>query len=101
MGQRSEFDGSRKYQNLLLHVVGLVTAVTGVAILVSAFVEILTSREEVVTLLLLGTVITIVGSAAWSTTAIPKRIQVVDVFITVTGAWVVLAIVGALPYLLT
>ncbi len=101
MGTRSEFDGSRKYQNLLLHVTGLVTAVTGVAILISAFVEVLTSREEVLPLLLLGTVTTIIGGVGWTTTAIPKRIQVVDVFITVTGAWVVLAIVGALPYLLT
>jgi trk system potassium uptake protein TrkH len=101
VSKRSAFDGSRKIDNLLLHVAGLVTAVTGVAILLSTVVEILTSGPHVLALLVLGTITTILGAVAWGTTAIPKRIQVVDVFITVTGAWVFLAIAGALPYLVT
>lgn len=101
MAKRSPFDGSRKLENLLLHIAGLVTAVTGVAILLSFMVEVLTSGPHVLALLILGVITTLLGGTAWATTAIPKRILVVDVFITVTGAWVFLAVAGALPYLVT
>ncbi|MFW2380993.1 MAG: hypothetical protein ACN4GZ_04480, partial [Acidimicrobiales bacterium] len=64
MAKRSAFDGSRKIDNLLLHVAGLVTAVTGVAILLSVFVEALTSGPHVLSLLILGVITTALGAAA-------------------------------------
>ncbi len=86
---------------MLLHVAALVTAVTGAAIVLAAIVDLLSSGPDWLPLLGLGAVTATIGGVGYATTAVPKKIQVVDVFITVTGAWVVLAIVGALPYLLT
>ncbi len=101
MVQRSAFDGSRKLESMLAHVCGLIMVVTGLGIIISAAVEALTSGPNVLDLLIPGILTTVIGYIGWRLTAIPDRIQVVDVFITVTGAWVVLSLIGAVPYMLS
>ncbi|MEX2626769.1 MAG: TrkH family potassium uptake protein, partial [Ilumatobacteraceae bacterium] len=52
-------------------------------------------------LLACGVPTTVGGAVAWRLTAAPRDVRILDVFVTVTLAWVVLAAVGALPYLAT
>jgi trk system potassium uptake protein TrkH len=83
------------------HVIGLTLAVTGVAVIVSAAVGAVMGGPDGVVLAALGVGVSLVGTLLWRTTALPRQIRILDVFVTVTLAWVVLAVVGALPYLLT
>jgi trk system potassium uptake protein TrkH len=101
MTRRSVFDASRKFESLLAHVSGLIMVVTGIGIFAAGTVEALYSGPAVAELLVYGTIVGSIGLALWRSTDIPSRIQVVDVFITVTGAWVLLAVIGSIPYLLT
>ena len=89
------------YESLLVHVVSLVVAVAGVGIVVSGLVGWMRGGPDVEILVPLGAVTGAVGFAGWRLTVIPRQIRVLDVFTTVTSAWVVLAVVGALPYVLT
>lgn len=91
----------RSYETLIGHIIGLTIAVAGLGILVSAGVDALRSGPDVAVLLVVGAVIAIVGLIMWRFTTLPHQIRILDVFITVTLAWTVLAVVGALPYVLT
>jgi len=90
-----------RYDSLVANVVGLTIAVVGVGIVVSGIVEAIDGGPNVLVLVLTGLVIWAVGSVMWRTTIIPKQIRTLDVFTTVTLAWLAMAVAGALPYLLT
>ena len=92
---------SRDTESLLLHVLGLTLTVTGVAIVASGVVGWMRGGPDVVTLAILGTVVGLVGLVFWRGTTLPRQIRILDVFVTVTLAWVALTLVGALPYVLT
>ena len=83
------------------NVLGLTVAVVGVGIAVSGIVDLIDGGPDVAALLLTGLVTWIVGSVVWRTTVLPSQIRVLDVFTTVTIAWVTIAAVGAIPYLVT
>lgn len=89
------------YEHLLIHIVGMAVAVCGVGILVAALVEAVSGGPHVVALTLTGFVPLAVGIAAWRSTVVPARIARLDVFATVTSAWLAMAAVGAVPYLVT
>ncbi len=99
MRERSAFDAPWRYENLLVHVCGLTVFVTGLGITASGFVELITTNRHLMALIVPGVLLTLVGFALWQLSATPSRIQVVDVFVTVTGSWVVISVLGALPYL--
>lgn len=42
-----------------------------------------------------------VGLAVWRWTSVPAEVRILDVFVTVTMAWVALAAIGGIPYLAT
>jgi trk system potassium uptake protein TrkH len=86
---------------LLWNVLGLTLAVAGAGIVVSGIVGWLLGGPDVVTLGVLGAIVAIVGVLLWQGTKLPRQIRVLDVFVTVTLAWVALMVVGALPYILT
>ncbi|MEM8925416.1 MAG: TrkH family potassium uptake protein [Actinomycetota bacterium] len=88
-------------QSLLLHLVGMVLGVCGIGILVSAGVEILTGGPNGSLLVTCGAMIGAIGVVTWRATEVPTKIAQVDVFATVTGAWVTMAVIGAVPYLVT
>ena len=67
----------------------------------SGIVDLIDGGPDVAALLLTGLVTWIVGSVVWRTTVVPSQIRVLDVFTTVTIAWVTIAAVGAIPYLVT
>jgi trk system potassium uptake protein TrkH len=88
-------------ESLLWHVLGLTLSVTGAGIAASGIVGWMRGGPDVVTLLLLAGAVTVVGLLLWQGTTLPRQIRILDVFVTVTLAWVALTIVGALPYVLT
>ena len=90
-----------RYSSLVANVVGLTIAVVGVGIFASGGVELIDGGPDVVVLLFTGLVVWAVGSVVWRVTIVPKQIRVLDVFTTVTLAWVAMAVAGAIPYLLT
>lgn len=83
------------------HIVGLSTAVVGVGIFVAGLVDVIDGGPDTVVLLVTGLIIAIVGAVAWRSTITPKQIRVLDVFTAVTVTWVVIALLGAIPYILT
>ncbi len=91
----------RTYETLIGHIVGLTLAVAGLGIAASGIVDALRGGPDVVLLVVLGAVVATVGFAMWRLTVLPRQIRILDVFLTVTMAWVVLAVVGALPYVFT
>ena len=91
----------RSYETLIGHIIGLTIAVAGFGIAASGVVDAMRGGPDVVVLLASGLSIAVVGLVLWRFTTLPHQIRILDVFITVTLAWTVLAIVGALPYVLT
>ncbi len=87
--------------SLLLHVLGLTLTVAGVGIAASGVVGWLSNDPHVAILGPLGVGVGLVGALLWKGTSLPRQIRILDVFVTVTLSWVLLAAVGALPYLLT
>jgi trk system potassium uptake protein TrkH len=101
-GARGErFLAERRRPSLALNVVGLAVAVVGVGIFVSGIVDLIDGGPDVVVLCITGLITWVIGSMIWRTTVVPGQIRVLDVFTTVTIAWVTIAAVGAIPYLLT
>ena len=91
----------RSYETLIGHIIGLTIAVAGLGIVVSGVVDALRGGPDVAVLLALGLSTAVVGLVLWRFTTLPHQIRILDVFITVTLAWSVLAVVGALPYVFT
>jgi trk system potassium uptake protein len=92
---------TRNTESMLWHVLGLILTVTGAAIVVSGLIGWMLDGPHVIRLIAIGAVVALVGLVLWQTTALPKQIRILDVFVTVTLAWVTLTVVGALPYVLT
>lgn len=90
-----------RYPSIVANVVGLAVAVIGVGIFASGIVDAVDGGPDVVVLVLTGVAVWAVGSVMWRVTIVPKQIRTLDVFTTVTLAWVAMAVVGAIPYLLT
>ncbi len=87
--------------SLVWHVIGLSVAVAGLGVIFSGIVDVLDGGPDASTLLVLGLVFFFIGAGTWWETAVPSRVRIVDVFVVVTGSWLALAVVGAMPYLLT
>lgn len=92
---------ARDTESLLWHVLGLTLSVTGAAIIASGLIGWMHDGPHVLRLVALGLVVALVGLVLWQRTALPRQIRILDVFVTVTLAWVTLTVVGALPYVLT
>jgi len=90
-----------RYSSLIANIVGLSLAVVGVGIGFSGIVDAIDGGPDVFVLLAVGVVVWAVGSVLWRITIVPKQIRTVDVFSTVTVAWLAMAAAGAIPYILT
>ena len=91
----------RSYETLIGHVLGLTCAVAGVGIIASGIVDAVRGGPDVVVLTVVGLMVAFLGLVAWRFTRLPRQIRILDVFITVTSAWILLMVVGALPFWLT
>ncbi len=90
-----------RYPTLTGHIVGLTVAVVGVGVMVAGIVDLIDGGPDTLALLVTGAITTVVGAVTWRTTITPGNIRVLDVFTAVTLTWVVIAFVGAIPYLVT
>lgn len=90
-----------RWPSLPLHVGALSATVAGVAMLVAAVVERIDGGHDALALLLCGLPTTAIGVVVWRGTRVPTEVRNLEVFVTVTLAWVSLACVGAIPYLAT
>ncbi len=90
-----------RWPSLLVHVVSLTVAVTGLGTILSAGVDVVMGGDAAGALLLTGLVTAIVGTGLWYVTRTPARIRIVDVFAVVTMSWLALMVVGAVPYVAT
>ncbi len=86
---------------LIGHIVGLALTVVGVGISVAGVVDLIDGGPDGVLLLITGIVVGSAGQALWRSTVTPKQIRVLDVFTAVTLTWLIIAAVGAVPYVLT
>lgn len=98
---RGRVDVPKVLASLPVHMAGLSVALVGVGIMMSAVVETAVGGPDIAALWLVGLASTVAGALAWQLTTIPRPVRVLDVFITVTLAWSAMAVVGALPYLVT
>ncbi|MGI8938976.1 MAG: TrkH family potassium uptake protein [Iamia sp.] len=98
---RNRVDLPKVLESLPVHMAGLSVAVVGFGIMMSAVVESAVGGPNIAVLWLVGLASTVVGFLAWQLTTLPKPVRVLDVFITVTLAWLAMAVIGALPYLMT
>ncbi len=88
--------------SLIAQVVGLTLAICGGGMVTSAVVEIVYGNTaDWIALLGVGAITTATGLITRELTSVPDRTPRLDVFVAVTSAWVVMAFVGAVPYLLT
>lgn len=96
-------DQDRKIRSLPFHVVGLSLGVCGLGILVATIVEALDRGPDTAALLSCGLGVGFVGVILTLGTKMPrdKDIALLDIFLTVTAAWVAMALAGSLPYLVT
>ncbi len=90
-----------RFDHLPSHVGGITAAVAGIGIIVSALVELLEGGDQSLVLLLCGLASLGVGGAIYLITRVPDQIQRLDIFVTVSVAWLALAVAGALPYVAT
>jgi trk system potassium uptake protein TrkH len=95
------FTPSWRWPSLPVHVGALASAVAGLGMLVGAAVDAVDGGPDVVALLLCGVPTTVLGLAAWRFTKVPHEVRLLEVFTTVTLAWLALSVVGAIPYLAT
>jgi trk system potassium uptake protein len=95
------FAPERRHPSLPIHVGALSTAVAGIGMLIGALVEAIDGGPDLGVLLACGVPTTLVGVAVWRWTSVPAEVRILDVFVTVTMAWVVLAAIGGIPYLAT
>jgi trk system potassium uptake protein TrkH len=86
---------------LAVHVAALSASAAGVGMVVSALVEVIDGGPDAAALFGCGVPTTLVAAAIWRATTTPEDVRILDVFVTVTVAWVALSVVGAVPYLAT
>lgn len=83
------------------HIVGLTIMVVGLGMFASGTVDLVDGGANTVVLLSVGLVMSVVGAVTWRLTMTPRQIRVLDVFKAVTVTWIVIAVAGAVPYVLT
>ncbi|MEM9041350.1 MAG: TrkH family potassium uptake protein [Actinomycetota bacterium] len=96
---RRPFDHGRP--TLVGHIVGITLAVVGAGIVVAGIIDLVDGGPDVAALAATGVVIAAMGVGLWKHTTTPKQMRVLDVFTAVTVTWVVIAIAGAVPYIVT
>ncbi|MEL6892198.1 MAG: TrkH family potassium uptake protein [Actinomycetota bacterium] len=90
-----------RWPTLTGHIVGLTLAVVGVGVVAAGVVDAIDGGPDIAELLSTGLVLGLAGAVLRRMTVTPRSMRVLDVFTAVTVTWVVIAIVGAIPYLVT
>ncbi|MDH3295068.1 MAG: TrkH family potassium uptake protein [Acidimicrobiia bacterium] len=92
----------RSRPSLIAQVIGLTLAFCGAGMTLSALVEVAYGDTGDWRILgISGLATAAVGYGLRTLTSVPDRILRLDVFVSVTSAWLAMAVVGAIPYVLT
>ena len=83
------------------HVVGIVLAIAGAAMLVSAGVGRLQGGFGTTDMLVCGAIVGAAGLIAWTTTRVPDRVPTASIFACVLGAWIAFILVTTIPFVVT
>ncbi|MEM1333300.1 MAG: TrkH family potassium uptake protein [Actinomycetota bacterium] len=90
-----------RWSTLTGHIVGLTLTVVGLGVVIAGLVDAIDGGPDTATLVLTGLVTSVIGGVLWQRTITPRSIRVLDVFTAVTVTWIVIAVAGAIPYLVT
>jgi trk system potassium uptake protein TrkH len=101
VGRGERLVRSERRPTLTGHIVGLTIMVVGFGVFASGTVDLIDQGANTLVLLATGSVMSIVGGVIWRSTITPKQIRVLDVFTAVTITWIVIAVAGAVPYVIT
>ncbi len=91
--------GRAKIESTTLHVMGIAVAAISFGMFVGALVEWGSTNRDTAALLISGTIALGAGSLLWWVT-VPGTVRARDVFSAVGWTWLVVTLVGAVPYLL-
>ncbi|MEK9527081.1 MAG: hypothetical protein VWZ83_11820, partial [Acidimicrobiaceae bacterium] len=91
--------GRAKIESTTLHVMGIAVAAISFGMFVGALVEWGSTNRDTAALLISGTIALGAGSLLWWIT-VPGTVRARDVFSAVGWTWLVVTLVGAVPYLL-
>ena len=91
--------GRAKIESTTLHVMGIAVAAISLGMFVGALVEWGSTNRDTAALLISGTLALVAGGLLWWVT-VPGTVRARDVFSAVGWTWLVVTLVGAVPYLL-
>ncbi len=92
---------SRRIPNLAGHIGGAALLFVAAGIGLSAAVEVGAGGDEVGALLLASGIVAAFGTALWRTTTLPEKSSAGGTFVAVGVTWIVAAIGGSIPFVLT
>jgi trk system potassium uptake protein TrkH len=99
-GQGAELDVvTRRIRSTTLHVMGIAVAAISIGMFVATLVEWGSTDRDTGALLLSGIVALVLGASLWLLTE-PGDVRARDVFSAVGWTWLMVTVVGALPYVL-
>ena len=91
--------GPAKIESTTLHVMGIAVAAISLGMFIGALVEWGSTNRDTAALLISGAIALGVGGMLWWVT-VPGTVRARDVFSAVGWTWLVVTLVGAVPYLL-
>ncbi len=92
---------SRRVPNLAAHIAGAALLFVAAGIALSAAVEAGAGGDEVAALLLASGIVAAAGAVLWRTTSLPPKTSASGTFVAVGATWIIAAIGGAVPFVLT
>ncbi len=92
---------SRRIPNLAAHIGGAALLFVAAGVIVSALVEAGAGGDQFGALMLSAAVVAAVGGALWRTTTLPAKTTAGGTFVAVGVTWIVAAMGGAVPFVLT
>jgi trk system potassium uptake protein TrkH len=91
----------RRLQSTSAHMAGLALIFSGVGMMICALIDQIGGGDAVGALLASSVLSLVIGFLAWKGTEVPDHIKPKSVFAAVTLAWIVMSVMGAVPFLLS
>lgn len=92
---------SRRVPNLAAHIGGAALLFVAAGVIVSALVEAGAGGDEFGSMMLAAGLVAAAGAVLWRTTTLPSKTTAGGTFVAVGVTWIVAAIGGAVPFVLT
>lgn len=92
---------SRRIPNLAAHIGGAALLFVAAGIIVSALVEAGAGGDEFGALMLSAAIVAAIGAGLWRATTLPAKTTAGGTFVAVGATWIVAAVGGAVPFVVT